>query len=82
MIQARDADVFQLDYERWFVNPGSVGQPRDGDPRASYALLQLTDNVAPRIQFHRSEYDVVKAQDLILDARLPSTLAFRLSVGR
>ncbi|MXZ02672.1 MAG: metallophosphoesterase family protein [Chloroflexi bacterium] len=82
VIQARDADVFQLDYERWFVNPGSVGQPRDGDPRASYALLQLTDNIAPRIQFHRVEYDVAKAQGLILDAHLPSTLAFRLSVGR
>ncbi len=82
VIQARDTDVFQLDYERWFVNPGSVGQPRDGDPRASYALLQLTDNEAPRIQFHRVEYDVAKAQDLILDAHLPSTLAYRLSVGR
>ena len=82
VIQARDGVDLQLEYARWFVNPGSVGQPRDGDPRASYALLQLTDNVAPRIQFHRAEYDVAKAQDLILDAHLPSTLAFRLSVGR
>lgn len=82
VIQARDTDTLQLDYARWFVNPGSVGQPRDGDPRASYALLQLTDNEAPRIQFHRAEYDVEKAQDLILNTRLPSTLAFRLSVGR
>ena len=82
VIQASDADVFQLDYQRWFVNPGSVGQPRDGDPRASYALLQITENEAPRLQFHRVEYDVAKAQDLILNAQLPSTLAYRLSVGR
>ncbi len=82
VIQARDGDDFQLDYTRWFVNPGSVGQPRDGDPRAAYALLRLTDEEVPQIQFHRAEYDVAKAQDLILDAELPSTLAYRLSVGR
>lgn len=82
VIQARHADVFPLDYERWFANPGSVGQPRDGDPRASYALLQLICNKVPRIHFRRAEYDVAKAQDLILCAQLPSTLAYRLSVGR
>ena len=82
VIQARDDDVFQLEFTRWLVNPGSVGQPRDGDPRASYALLRLIDDEVPQIQFHRAEYDVAKAQDLILDAHLPSTLAYRLSVGR
>ncbi len=81
--QARDADVFQLEFTRWFVNPGSVGQPRDGDPRASYALLSIPEDWnTPKIQFHRVEYDVAAAQDLILANDLPSTLAFRLSVGR
>ena len=83
VIQARDTDVFQLEYTRWFINPGSVGQPRDGDPRASYALLDVSDGATgPAIRFHRVEYDVAKAQGLILDAELPSTLAYRLSVGR
>ena len=82
VIQARDGDDFQLEFTRWFVNSGSVGQPRDGDPRASYALLRLTDDDAPQIQFRRTEYDVDKAQNLILQAQLPSTLAYRLSVGR
>ena len=82
VIQSRDGDDFQLDYTRWFVNPGSVGQPRDSDPRASYALLQLTDDEVPQIQFHRAEYDIARTQDLILNAQLPSTLAYRLSVGR
>ena len=81
--QARDTDAFRLAYTRWFVNPGSVGQPRDGDPRASYAFLLIPeDEDTPRIQFHRVEYDVAAAQNLILDANLPTTLAFRLSVGR
>ena len=82
VIQAHDGDVFQLEHTRWFVNPGSVGQPRDGDPRASYALLRLEEQGVPQIQFHRAEYDIAQAQDLILDAELPSTLAYRLSVGR
>ncbi len=81
--QARDTDAFQLDFTRWFVNPGSVGQPRDGDPRASYAFLFIPEEGAvPRIQFNRVEYDVAAAQDLILAADLPSTSAFRLSAGR
>ena len=82
VIQAQDADVFRLEYTRWFVNPGSVGQPRDGDPRASYALLHIPDDMPPETEFHRVEYDIEKAQDLILRERLPSSLAYRLSVGR
>ena len=81
--QAHDADAFQLEFTRWFVNPGSVGQPRDGDARASYAFLSIPkDWNTPRIQFHRVEYDVAAAQDLILASDLPSTLAYRLSIGR
>ena len=61
------------------VNPGSVGQPRDGDPRASFALL---DTEAGRFEIRRVGYDVESAAEDILDAGLPMMLARRLSVGR
>ena len=80
--QATDGDQVALANLRWFVNPGSVGQPRDGDPRASYARLDVDDQQkSVRIAFHRVEYDVSLAQDLILEAGLPASLAFRLSQG-
>ncbi len=82
VIQAQDADALQLEYSRWFVNPGSVGQPRDGDPRASYALLHIPGDTPPWVEFRRVEYNIEKAQDLILQERLPSSLAYRLSAGR
>lgn len=82
-VQAHDGDVEELDFERWFINPGSVGQPRDGDPRASYALLRLSDGDDPTsVEFHRVEYDIAKAQNLIFDAGLPLQLGYRLSEGR
>lgn len=80
---AYEAQIVELDFVRWFVNPGSVGQPRDGDPRASYALLHRDDSDSRiAVQFHRVEYDVTKAQNLILEAGLPIPLAFRLAEGR
>ncbi|MBA2276412.1 MAG: metallophosphoesterase family protein, partial [Chloroflexia bacterium] len=45
--------------DRWLINPGSVGQPRDGDPRAAYALL---DRKAARVSFHRVPYDIARTQ--------------------
>jgi diadenosine tetraphosphatase ApaH/serine/threonine PP2A family protein phosphatase len=63
---------------RWLVNPGSVGQPRDGDPRAAWALYDPDDAV---IHFRRTPYDVAAAQNAILDAGLPVALASRLSEG-
>ncbi len=81
--QATSGEIFDLDFERWYANPGSVGQPRDLDPRASYAILSLgTNEESPTIAFRRVEYNIERAQGLILDARLPNALAFRLSVGR
>ncbi len=81
--QATDGEVYELDFQRWFINPGSVGQPRDLDPRASYAILNLDDENEPQsIEYHRVEYDIERAQNVILDAKLPNALAFRLSVGR
>lgn len=64
---------------RYVINPGSVGQPRDGDPRASYAVLEPE---AHRVTFHRVAYDIRAAQEKIRRAGLPEFLADRLAVGR
>jgi diadenosine tetraphosphatase ApaH/serine/threonine PP2A family protein phosphatase len=64
---------------RHLVNPGAVGQPRDGDWRAAFAIY---DDAAERIEFYRVPYDVAGAQRAIRKARLPERLAARLSVGR
>jgi diadenosine tetraphosphatase ApaH/serine/threonine PP2A family protein phosphatase len=61
------------------VNPGSVGQPRDGDPRASFAIW---DRPAARLQFRRVEYDFSSTCADILAAALPDDLAARLELGR
>jgi diadenosine tetraphosphatase ApaH/serine/threonine PP2A family protein phosphatase len=63
---------------RTLLNPGSVGQPRDGDPRAAYLLLDLDARTA---SFRRVEYDVARTQAEIRAAGLPETLAARLQVG-
>ena len=65
--------------DRWLVNPGSVGQPRDGDPRAAYGLVDLQARV---VTLCRVEYDVAAAQAAIRAAGLPELLASRLSEGR
>jgi|HigsolmetaAR201D_1030396.scaffolds.fasta_scaffold16080_2 predicted phosphodiesterase len=66
------------DDTRYFINPGSVGQPRNQDPRAAYAIL---DTDANTIQFHRIEYDIAQTQRQMLDAGLPSALIRRLEYG-
>ncbi len=63
----------------WLVNPGSVGQPRDGDPRAAWLELDTEEWLA---RFHRVPYDIAAAAEAILAAGLPSQLAERLEVGR
>ena len=63
----------------WLVNPGSVGQPRDGDPRAAWLLL---DADTGRAEWRRVEYDVAGAASAIRDARLPDSLAERLQYGQ
>ncbi len=63
----------------WLVNPGSVGQPRDGDPRAAWLEL---DTDAWRAIFRRTEYDVAGAAAAIEAARLPSSLGERLAYGQ
>jgi predicted phosphodiesterase len=64
---------------RYLINPGSVGQPRDGDWRAAFALF---DTEAQIIHFHRTPYNLKDAQDRIFEAKLPSRLATRLAAGR
>lgn len=63
---------------KYFVNVGSVGQPRDGDWRAAYTIY---DTDAQTIKVHRVEYDLKKAQDKIIKAGLPEMLAVRLASG-
>jgi len=64
---------------RYMINPGSVGQPRDGDWRAAFALF---DTEAQVVHFHRAPYNLKAAQDRIFAANLPSRLATRLAAGR
>lgn len=63
----------------YLINPGSVGQPRDGDPRAACVIY---DSDARAATFLRMEYDVARAQRRIREAGLPTILAERLSLGR
>lgn len=64
---------------RYLINVGSVGQPRDGDPRASYAVLDLE---AAAVRLVRLDYPLERTQEKILREGLPPMLAERLSVGR
>ena len=63
---------------RWLLNPGSVGQPRDGDPRAAWLEL---DTEEWKATYHRVEYDIDRAADAIREAGLPDLLAERLYGG-
>jgi predicted phosphodiesterase len=67
--------------ERYLINPGSVGQPRDGDWRAAFALYEKNRNEPAQVTFYRVPYDVKKAQDRIFAASLPERLALRLATG-
>lgn len=71
--------VADLAGERTLLNPGSVGQPRDGDPRAAYLLLDLDAN---RASFRRVDYDIERTQSEIRAAGLPELLAARLEIGQ
>jgi predicted phosphodiesterase len=62
----------------YLINPGSVGQPRDGDPRAAYAVYSSADRT---VEYRRVEYDIEKAADKIQSAGLPQQLAARLFLG-
>ena len=63
----------------YLINPGSVGQPRDGDPRTAYVLYNPEDKF---LIYRRVSYDITTAQGKIYNAELPDILAHRLAVGR
>jgi len=76
--QSDDGVELDLSARAWLINPGSVGQPRDGDPRAAWLELD-TDRLSAR--FHRVPYDVERAAASISAAGLPRRLGDRLLVG-
>ena len=83
MYKSKDkAETFDLQLAagtKYLLNPGSIGQPRDGDPRAAFLSYDTEKNV---VTFHRVPYDIKGAQKRIFDAKLPDRLALRLADGR
>ncbi len=73
-----DGDTAELDGQRALINPGSVGQPRDGNPDASYLIL---DPDTASVTWHRVAYDIATVQAAIRAAGLPGRLADRLAYG-
>jgi predicted phosphodiesterase len=76
---APDGTAIAFGEEPTLFNPGSVGQPRDADPRAAYLLLDLD---ARRAEFRRVEYDIARTQSEMDEVGLPGSLAARLTVGQ
>ncbi len=64
---------------RYLINPGSIGQPRDGDPRSAFAIADLDHQV---IEFWRVPYDIAEVQKRMQSAGLPASLIERLAAGR
>ena len=73
--------MFKLVGERRVINPGGIGQPRDGDWRAAYALIDTETSPPYNVEFRRVEYDVDEAARKIIEAGLPRFLAMRLYEG-
>jgi diadenosine tetraphosphatase ApaH/serine/threonine PP2A family protein phosphatase len=72
-------DVLELRERRLIVNPGGVGQPRDGDPRAAYGIYDADERT---ISVYRIPYDIERTQEAMKEAGLPERLITRLSYGR
>jgi len=64
---------------RYLLNPGSIGQPRDGDPRAGFAIADIEHQT---VEFWRVPYDISSVQERMRAASLPEPLVQRLIVGR
>lgn len=78
-IYPKPDEVHSIDRGRFLLNPGGIGQPRDGDPRASWATL---DTEARTFTVRRLDYPITEAQRAIREAGLPPILADRLSTGQ
>jgi len=76
---APDGTVLGLGEARWLLNPGSVGQPRDGDPAAAYLVVDLEARTA---SYRRVPYDIAATQSAMQHVGLPEQLALRLAVGQ
>jgi len=76
---AAEAHVTMQEGSKYLINPGAVGQPRDGDPRAAYAIVDVDDQ---RVELFRVPYAVDVARAKVVKAGLPEVLAQRLGVGR
>lgn len=74
----RPGDIVDLTHHRFILNPGSVGQPRDRDPRAAYVVLDTDRGIATA---HRVEYDVEATQEQMRAVHLPDVLVARLAFG-
>jgi predicted phosphodiesterase len=78
--QGANFSALQLDEgTRYLLNPGSIGQPRDGDPRAAFAIADMGHHVT---EFWRVPYDIVAVQARMRESRLPEVLVQRLTYGR
>jgi diadenosine tetraphosphatase ApaH/serine/threonine PP2A family protein phosphatase len=78
VFDVQHGDLLDLSSARMIINPGGVGQPRDGDPRAAYGLL---DSAEGTFSFFRVPYAVEETQQKMRDAGLPEPLAARLELG-
>jgi predicted phosphodiesterase len=75
-----DRATLRLDPEkRYLLNPGSIGQPRDADPRCGFAIADLENGI---VEFHRAPYDIQEVQKRMREVRLPEPLVQRLDLGR
>ena len=77
--ETREATIPLRADAKYLLNPGAVGQPRDGDPRAAYAIVDVERR---QVELWRVPYPVEQAQATIMEAGLPEVLAARLAVGR
>lgn len=78
LVRGLRGSTLALDGRRALINPGSVGQPRDGDPDAAFAILEPETG---RVSWHRVAYDIKAVQEQMRAAGLPAALQARLSIG-
>jgi predicted phosphodiesterase len=76
---SRPLNIILTNGSKHLINPGSVGQPRDGDPRAGYALVDVERR---QVLIYRTPYDIEQARARIIEEGLPDILAQRLALGR
>lgn len=77
-VECTEDQMFPLGEERWIINPGGIGQPRDRDPRPAYAIY---DSQQMPLERHRVTYDIKETQERMRRAKLPQVLIDRLDYG-